>query len=82
MPTLPQALIGANVPAFLPEPILGKAITRWFALWPPGSGRFMPWQQLTAAMKTRASRPAHAQHTAAFVLRVAATGVSHGWFMP
>ena len=81
MPPLPQALIGANVPAFRPEQRVGHAITRRFALRPPDSGRFLPWQQLTSVMKTRASRPAHAQHAVAFVLRVAATGVSHGWFM-
>jgi hypothetical protein len=81
MPPLPQALIDADVPAFPPERILGNAITRWFASRPPDSRLFMPWHQLTSTMKARASRLVHAPHTAALVLRVAATGGSHGWFV-
>lgn len=44
MPSLTQALIIANVAVFLLEQLLGNAITGWFALWPLGSGLFMPWQ--------------------------------------
>ena len=44
MPPLTQALIVANVLAFLLEQILGNAMTGWLALWPLGSGLFMPWQ--------------------------------------
>lgn len=44
MPPLTLALIIVNVAVFLLEGMLGSAITGWFALWPLGSGLFMPWQ--------------------------------------
>lgn len=44
MPPLTQALIVANVLAFLLEQLLGNAVTSWFALWPLSTGLFMPWQ--------------------------------------
>ncbi len=44
MPPLTQALIVANVLAFLLEQVLGNAVTGWFALWPLSTGLFMPWQ--------------------------------------
>ena len=44
MPPLSQALIVVNVAAFLLEQVFGNAFTGWFALWPLGSGLFMPWQ--------------------------------------
>lgn len=49
MPPLTQALIIANVVVLLLEQWLGNAITGWFALWPLGSGLFMPWQLGTYA---------------------------------
>lgn len=49
MPPLTQALIVANVLAFLLEQMLGNAVTGWFALWPLGTGLFMPWQPATYA---------------------------------
>lgn len=49
MPPLTQALIVANVLAFLLEQGLGNAATAGFALWPLGSGLFMPWQLGTYA---------------------------------
>ncbi|HWS05145.1 MAG TPA: rhomboid family intramembrane serine protease [Burkholderiaceae bacterium] len=44
MPPLTQALIVANVVVFLLGLVMGPALTGWFALWPPASGLFMPWQ--------------------------------------
>ena len=44
MPPLTQVLIVANVLIFLLEQVLGYAMTSWLALWPLGSGLFMPWQ--------------------------------------
>lgn len=44
MPPLTLALIIVNVAVFLLEGMLGSAITGWFALWPLGSGLFMPWR--------------------------------------
>ncbi|MDH3413658.1 MAG: rhomboid family intramembrane serine protease [Gammaproteobacteria bacterium] len=49
MPPLIQALIIVNVVAFLLEQQFGNAIFGWFALWPLGSGLFMPWQVLSYA---------------------------------
>lgn len=49
MPPLTQALIVANVLAFLLEQVLGNAVTGWFALWPLSTGLFMPWQLATYA---------------------------------
>lgn len=44
MPPLTQALLVANVAVFLLAQFLGSAVIGWFALWPVGSGLFMPWQ--------------------------------------
>ena len=44
MPPLILGLIVANVLVFLVQQILGHTFTGWFALWPLGSGLFMPWQ--------------------------------------
>jgi membrane associated rhomboid family serine protease len=49
MPPLTQALIVANVLAFLIEQLSGGAVTGWFALWPLASGLFMPWQVVSYA---------------------------------
>ena len=49
MPPLTQTLIVANVVAFLLERQFGNAIIGEFALWPFGSGLFMPWQVLSYA---------------------------------
>ena len=49
MPPLTQTLIIANVVAFLLERQFGNAIIGAFALWPFGSGLFMPWQVLSYA---------------------------------
>ena len=49
MPRLTQTLIVINVLAFLLSQVLGNAVTAWFALWPLGSGLFMPWQVATYA---------------------------------
>ena len=49
MPPLTQTLIIANVVAFLLERQFGNAIIGEFALWPFGSGLFMPWQVLSYA---------------------------------
>lgn len=47
MPALPpitQALLLINVALFAVDVLLGGVLTALFALWPAGSGRFMPWQ--------------------------------------
>lgn len=44
MPPLTQALIMTNVLAFVLQQLLGDVLVQWFALWPLGSGLFMPWQ--------------------------------------
>jgi membrane associated rhomboid family serine protease len=47
MPALPpitQALLLINVALFAADLLLGNLLTALFALWPLGSGRFMPWQ--------------------------------------
>lgn len=49
MPPLTQALIIVNVLASVLGRMLGNAFTGWFALWPPGTGLFMPWQLVTYA---------------------------------
>ncbi len=49
MPPMTQGLIIANVAAFLLTQLLGNAVIGWFALWPLGSGLFMPWQVLSYA---------------------------------
>lgn len=49
MPPVTQALLIANVAVFLIEQLLGVNLIGWFALWPLGSGLFMPWQVGTYA---------------------------------
>lgn len=49
MPPLIQALIITNVVVFLLEQQMANLIFGWFALWPLGSGLFMPWQVLSYA---------------------------------
>ena len=44
MPPVTQFLVIANVAMFLLTQMAGPAIIQWFALWPLGSGLFMPWQ--------------------------------------
>jgi len=44
MPSLTQTLIVANVLAFLLQQVMGNLLVQWFALWPLGSGLFVPWQ--------------------------------------
>jgi membrane associated rhomboid family serine protease len=47
MPALPpitQALLLINVALFAVDVLFGGVLTALFALWPLGSGRFMPWQ--------------------------------------
>ena len=47
MPALPpitQALLLINVALFAVDVLLGGLLSALFALWPVGSGRFMPWQ--------------------------------------
>jgi membrane associated rhomboid family serine protease len=44
MPPVTQFLVIANVVMFLLTQMAGPAIIQWFALWPLGSGLFMPWQ--------------------------------------
>lgn len=54
MPRATQAIIGANVVAFLLQTPLGDAATIWFALWPLNASAafgpevgFQPWQLVT-----------------------------------
>lgn len=49
MPPLTQALLIANVAMFLILQQIGAPLIYWLALWPPGSGLFMPWQVVTYA---------------------------------
>lgn len=49
MPQMTQTLILVNIAAFLLEQMLGVPLAGRFALWPPGSGLFMPWQIVTYA---------------------------------
>ena len=49
MPPMTQALLIANVAVFLLMQIAGPAILGLFALWPLGSGGFMPWQLMSYA---------------------------------
>ena len=39
-----QILIAINVLAFVLQQMVGDVFVQWFALWPLGSGMFMPWQ--------------------------------------
>lgn len=47
MPPMTRALLIANVAVFFLAPMLGPAFFGSFALWPLGSGLFMPWQVLS-----------------------------------
>jgi membrane associated rhomboid family serine protease len=49
MPPMTQALVVANVVLFMLMQMTGDTIIGWFALWPLGSGLFMPWQVFTYA---------------------------------
>lgn len=49
MPVFTQGLIAANVAVFVLQQLLGNALTGWLALWPVGTGLFMPWQVGTYA---------------------------------
>ncbi len=49
MPPVTQFLVIANVAMFLLTQLAGPAIIQWFALWPLGSGLFMPWQPASYA---------------------------------
>ena len=49
MPPMTQALVVANVALFMLMQVTGDTIIGWFALWPLGSGLFMPWQVFTYA---------------------------------
>lgn len=49
MPQLTKSLLIANVLVFLLEQVLGDGFTTLLALWPLGSGEFMPWQVATYA---------------------------------
>ena len=49
MPPVTQFLVIANVVMFLLTQMAGPAIIQWFALWPLGSGLFMPWQPASYA---------------------------------
>lgn len=49
MMTVTQALITGNVVVFLLQLVLGNVMVEWLALWPAGSGLFMPWQLGTYA---------------------------------
>jgi membrane associated rhomboid family serine protease len=44
MPPLTQALLVANLLVFALQQVMGNLLVQWFALWPLGSGLFMPWQ--------------------------------------
>ena len=47
MPPVTQSLLIANVAVFLLQSSTGGSLENWFALWPPGSGLFAPWQIVT-----------------------------------
>lgn len=49
LPRVTRGLIIANVVLFLLDGAMGGALSGWLALWPLGSGQFMPWQMLTYA---------------------------------
>lgn len=49
MPPLTQALLIANVAAFALYYAVGPTLIEWFALWPLGSGLFLPWQPVSYA---------------------------------
>jgi membrane associated rhomboid family serine protease len=49
MPPLTQTILVANILGFLLAQQLGPEVIGWFALWPLGSGLFMPWQVVSYA---------------------------------
>lgn len=49
MPPLTKSLLIANVLVFLLQQVLGDSFSALIALWPLGSGEFMPWQLVTYA---------------------------------
>jgi membrane associated rhomboid family serine protease len=49
MPPLTKSLLIANVVVFLLQQALGDSFSALIALWPLGSGEFMPWQLVTYA---------------------------------
>ena len=49
LPPITQALLLINVAAFCIEFFLGSWFTRALALWPVGSGLFLPWQIVSYA---------------------------------
>ena len=49
MPPATRALILINVGVFLLQQLAWDPMLGLFALWPPGSGQFQPWQLLTYA---------------------------------
>jgi len=49
MPPLTRGLLIANGIAFLVLQQAGGSVIEWLALWPPGSGLFLPWQVITYA---------------------------------
>ncbi|MBL8472846.1 MAG: rhomboid family intramembrane serine protease [Rhodocyclaceae bacterium] len=49
IPTVTRALLIANGAAYLMQLLIGNWLVALFALWPPGSGWFMPWQLVTYA---------------------------------
>jgi membrane associated rhomboid family serine protease len=49
MPPLTKSLLIANVLVFLLQQALGDSFSAVLALWPLGSGEFMPWQLVTYA---------------------------------
>ncbi|HKB55238.1 MAG TPA: rhomboid family intramembrane serine protease [Ramlibacter sp.] len=49
LPRITRTIIIANVALFILDSALGGAWSGWLALWPLGSGNFMPWQVLTYA---------------------------------
>src|ERR1700694_2596488 len=49
MPPATRALILINVGVFLVQQLAWDPMLGLFALWPPGSGHFQPWQLLTYA---------------------------------
>ena len=49
MPALTRSLLLANLAAFALLYATGSELFEWFALWPLGSGLFLPWQLLSYA---------------------------------
>src|SRR6202023_3573641 len=49
LPPATRALILINVGVFLLQQLAWNPMLQLFALWPPGSGNFQPWQLITYA---------------------------------